>query len=59
MEIAFWILLAALLVSAANVLLFACFAVSSAETFAEERELLRMERQGIGMVEGAELAGRR
>jgi hypothetical protein len=56
MEIVLWIALGALLFSGATVLLFACFAVSSSETFAEERELSHMQRFGVEPLDKGEFA---
>lgn len=56
MVIALWIALGALLFSGATVLLFACFAVSSAETFAEERELSYMQQHGVDAWPNSEFA---
>lgn len=56
MEIALWIALTALAFSGATVLLFACFAVSSAEDFAEERELSHMQRYGVEPLQKGDFA---
>jgi hypothetical protein len=58
MEIALWIALAALAFSGATVLLFACFAVSSAEDSAEERELSHMRRHGVEPLQKGDFAVR-
>jgi hypothetical protein len=58
MEIALWIALTALAFSGATVLLFACFAVSSAESFAEERELSQMRQYGVEPMQRGDFAAR-
>lgn len=58
MEIALWIALAALAFSGATVLLFACFAVSSAENSAEERELTHLQRYGVEPLQKGDFAVR-
>jgi hypothetical protein len=58
MEIAWWIALCALAFSGATVLLFACFAVSSAESFAEERELSHLKQHGVEPLDKGDFAVR-
>jgi hypothetical protein len=59
METALWIALCSLAFSAATVLLFACFAVSSAECFAEERELSHLKQHGVEPLGEGDFAVRR
>jgi len=58
MEIVIWIALASLAFSGATVLLFACFAVSSSESFSEDRELSHMRQYGVQPLRSGEFSVR-